>query len=155
MKSRWVHGLLEWSRRIEDLKKKLTEMKILKVVYKNEVKIVLCSKVLERIVRDCLGFRLRSHNRPLISRYRKCYLLVYSSHGFFKEGACWVSLTLSSPGGGGGAMCPPSGFLCITQKWFYVSGWNLMTFPKILWGIFWCVFCKHLLNTVAMVTTFS
>ena len=30
-----------------------------------------------------------------------------------------------------------------------------MTFPKILWGIFLCVFCKHLLNTVAMVTTFS
>ena len=30
-----------------------------------------------------------------------------------------------------------------------------MTFPKILWGIFWCVFCKHLLNAVAMVTTFS
>ena len=30
-----------------------------------------------------------------------------------------------------------------------------MTFPKILWGIFWCVFCKHLLNTVAMVTIFS
>ena len=29
-----------------------------------------------------------------------------------------------------------------------------MTFPEILWGIFWCVFCKHLLNTVAMVTTF-
>ena len=30
-----------------------------------------------------------------------------------------------------------------------------MTFPKILRGIFWCVFCKHLLNAVAMVTTFS
>ena len=30
-----------------------------------------------------------------------------------------------------------------------------MTFPKILWEIFWCVFCEHLLNTVAMVTTFS
>ena len=30
-----------------------------------------------------------------------------------------------------------------------------MAFPNILWGIFWCVFCKHLLNTVAMVTTFS
>ena len=29
-----------------------------------------------------------------------------------------------------------------------------MTFPKILWGIFWCVFCKHLLNTVAMVPHF-
>ena len=50
---------------------------------------------------------------------------------------------------------PPSGFLCITQKRFCVRGWNFMTFPKILWGIFWCVFCKHLLNTVAMVTTFS
>ena len=30
-----------------------------------------------------------------------------------------------------------------------------MTFPKIIWVIFWCVFCKHLLNTVAIVTTFS
>ena len=29
-----------------------------------------------------------------------------------------------------------------------------MICPKILWGIFWCVFYKHLLNTVAMVTTF-
>ena len=30
-----------------------------------------------------------------------------------------------------------------------------MTFPKILWGIVRCVFCKHLLNTIAMVNTFS
>ena len=30
-----------------------------------------------------------------------------------------------------------------------------MTFPKILWGILWFVFCKHVLNTVVMVTTFS
>ena len=29
-----------------------------------------------------------------------------------------------------------------------------MTFPKLLLGIFWLVLCKHLLNTVAMVTTF-
>ena len=29
-----------------------------------------------------------------------------------------------------------------------------MTFLKVLWGIFWCLFCKHLQNIVAMVTTF-
>ena len=29
-----------------------------------------------------------------------------------------------------------------------------MTFPSNLWGIFWCVFCKHFFNTVAMVTAF-
>ena len=30
-----------------------------------------------------------------------------------------------------------------------------MTLPKILWGIFWFVFRKHLLKVVAMVTRFS
>ena len=30
-----------------------------------------------------------------------------------------------------------------------------MTFPKILWGIFWFVFRKHLLSAVAMITPFS
>ena len=30
-----------------------------------------------------------------------------------------------------------------------------MTFPKILWGIFWFVFRNHLLNAVAMVSPFS
>ena len=30
-----------------------------------------------------------------------------------------------------------------------------MTFPKILWEIFWFVFRKHLLNAVAVVAPFS
>ena len=60
-------------------------------------------------------------------------------------------LTLSSPGVGGGHF-PSSGFLCITRKRFHVRGRNFTTFPKILWGIFWSVFRKHLLNPVAMVT---
>ena len=97
----------------------------------------LCTRKFPRILqpkRKSFSNVLTLKNFTRTIQYEKAYWLSEYS-------ANWVKPYLAPGRGGGGH--------------FYVRGWHFMTSPKIWWGIFWFVFCKHVLNTVVMVTTFS
>ena len=65
-----------------------------------------------------------------------------------------LKLTLFRLGGEGGFSNPPSGKIVITPTPKELWRSNFLTFPKIYLGTFWYNYHVHVINHVAMATSF-